>query len=180
MSPLLLLGLLLCLAAAITDWRTGQIPNALTYPVLALSPFAHVLLSLHRGNPFKAALVEGGLSVVGMLLCGAVPLYMWRNNAIGGGDVKLFAALGALCLPRFGFEAEVYVFVAASLIAPAHLIYRGRLTRAFLNACAQVANAFRAKGNRTPLDPALASWFRLGPCFAIGFAVQVLLHWRAP
>ena len=35
-----------------------------------------------------------GLSLGGMLLCGAVPLFMWWKGALGGGDVKLFAAIG--------------------------------------------------------------------------------------
>jgi prepilin peptidase CpaA len=115
-----------------------------------------------------------------MLLCGLVPLVMWRKGAIGGGDVKLFAALGALTLPRFGFEAELYVFVVAAFLGPMELIYRGKMLQVLGNIGAQFANLFRKKENRRPLDPALTGWFRLGPCFAIGFAVQVLFHCRSP
>lgn len=180
MLPLLLVGLAVCCAAAVLDFRTGRIPNALTYPVLVLAPVAHVALAVQRGAPWREALLAGGASVLGLVLCALVPLYLWKKGAMGGGDVKLFAALGALALPRVGFEAEMYVFIVAALMAPVELVYRGTLFRTLANVGAQLVNPFRARERRRALDPALTSWFRLGPCFAIGFAVQVLVHWRSP
>src|SRR5687768_17004583 len=126
MSILLFVGLLVCLVAAITDVKTGKIPNQLTLPVLVLAPPGHVALALHGGAAFGDALWQGLLSVGGLLLCALVPLLMWRFNAIGGGDVKLFAAIGALALPSFGFEAQLYVLVAAALLAPIKLVYEGK------------------------------------------------------
>lgn len=178
MSPLLIVGLLVCLVAAVTDLRTGRIPNALTLPALALAPPAHVAWSLLHGAPISAALWLGASSLGGLALCAIVPLVMWRLNTIGGGDVKLFAALGALALPSIGFEAEVYVLLAACLLAPVQLIYRGTLLRAAGNIGSQLANVFRNRAQRKALDPAQVSWFRLGPCFALGFAVELVLHGR--
>lgn len=73
-------------AAALTDWRTGQIPNWITVPPLVAAP---LVLGLSMG-PAHAL-----LSVVSATLCGLVPYIAFRSGGMGGGDVKLFAALGA-------------------------------------------------------------------------------------
>lgn len=170
----------MCLIAAITDSRSGKIPNALTYPVLLLSPPAHFALALARGETLRDAFGQVALSLLGLLACGLVPFLLWRRGGMGGGDVKLFAALGALTLPRFGFEAQMYVLTVAAILAPMKLIYRGHFLRTLGNLLGQLANVFRKREQRRPLDPELVSFFRLGPCFALGFALQTLLHWRAP
>ncbi len=179
MSLLLLTGLALCFAAAISDLWRGTIPNALTYPVIALSPLLHFGLALYSGEPWRAAFLQGALSLLGILACGVVPYFMWRKQAIGGGDVKLFAAIGGLLLPQCGFEAELYVFVCASLVAPAQLAYQGKLLRTVWNIGQQAVNLVRPAARRTPLAPAAMTWFRLGPCFVLGFLVELVLHWRA-
>lgn len=85
-----LVALALAAAAAFTDWRTGLIPNRLTVPPLALAPVIYFFLG---GVPAAVA------SVLGAVLCGAVPYVLFRRDAIGGGDVKLLAALGAFLGP---------------------------------------------------------------------------------
>jgi prepilin peptidase CpaA len=174
------IGWLVCVVAAVADLWTGKIPNRLTYPVLAGAPVAHFAVGLYRGLPLADAAWQGLLSVLGIAACGVVPWFMWRKNAIGGGDLKLFAALGGLLLPDFGFETELYVLVVAALVAPLKLAYQGTLLRAVANFFAQLVNPLRPVAKRAPLDPAMASWFRLGPCFAVGSALQMLMHWRAP
>lgn len=179
MSILFFVGLAVCVVAGISDFRTGTIPNALTYPVLLLAPPAHFALALRNGLSLADAGAHAGLSVVGLLLCGLVPLLMWRSGALGGGDVKLFAALGGLVLPRFGFEAEAYVFLSATLIAPLQLLHQGKLLVLLANVAARLRNALRPKERRVPTDSNIATWFRLGPCFAIGFAVEIASHWTS-
>lgn len=180
MSILLLVGLAACILAAVTDLSKGTIPNAITYPLLIASPLLHFGLAFANGEPFAAALGAAGMSLAGLALCSVVPLFMWRKRAIGGGDVKLFAAIGALLGPRLGFETELYVFVVAALLAPAKLAYDGSLLRTLRNVGSQLLNLVRKKHERTPLDPALVSWFRLGPCFALGFALELALRWGSP
>lgn len=179
MSILLLVGLAVCVVAAVIDLWRGTIPNALTYPVLVASPLLHFGLTWAEGQRFTPALGAAGLSLAGLALCSAVPLFMWWKRAIGGGDVKLFAAIGALLGPSVGFEAELYVFVLAALIAPAKLAYDGSLWRSLRNTGSLLLNVVRKKQARAPVEPALASWFRLGPCFALGCALQLALHWGA-
>jgi Flp pilus assembly protein protease CpaA len=177
---ILLLALAFCTTAAIFDVGQGTIPNPLTYSLLLIGPFLHIGLALARGASTGAAMVQGGWSLVGILCCAAVPLFMWWCNAIGGGDVKLFAGLGGLLLPRFGFEAQMYALVVASLVAPMQMAYRGTLLRVIANVGSQVLNGFRPKARRRALDPDLTHWFRLGPCIALGVGVEMLLHWRSP
>ena len=75
--------------AAVTDYRTGRIPNWLTLPPLVVGPLLHFV----SGGPTG---LLGAL--VAIAVCGLVPYLMFRCGAIGGGDVKLFAAMGALCV----------------------------------------------------------------------------------
>lgn len=179
MSILLLIGLAACLVAAVIDLWRGTIPNALTYPLLIAAPLLHFGLAWVKGQSAGSAFGAAGLSLAGLLLCSAVPLFMWWKGAIGGGDVKLFAAIGALFGPSVGFEAQLYVFVLAALIAPAKLAYDGSLWRALRNMGFLLSNVVRKKPARTAVEPVLVSWFRLGPCFALGCALSLALHWGA-
>jgi prepilin peptidase CpaA len=167
-----LLGLGICLVAAVTDLARGVIPNALTLPVLAAAPAIHAALALlaHRGT--HAAMAQAGWSLLGAATCVAVPLLLWRFGSMGGGDVKLLAALGALFLPRVGFEIEMNVFVAAALFAPIKLAYDGTLLRVAGNLGFQVAGPVLPRAWRRPRDPSLATWFRLGPCFVLGLGFE--------
>lgn len=177
MSILLLVGLAVCVLAAVIDLWRGTIPNALTYPLLIASPLLHFGLACANEQPFAGALGAAALSVAGLALCSAVPLFMWWKGAIGGGDVKLFAAIGALFGPSVGFEAQLYVFLLAALIAPAKLAYDGSLGRSLRNIGLLMLNVVRKKHERTEIEPVLSSWFRLGPCFALGCALELALRW---
>lgn len=69
------------------------------------APLAHGL---------AAASFRAGLdSVLGALACAAVPAILFRQDAIGGGDVKLLAAIGALLGARLGLEAEMWAFLCS-------------------------------------------------------------------
>ncbi|MGH7280124.1 MAG: prepilin peptidase, partial [Polyangiaceae bacterium] len=140
MLPFLVVGVVVAGVAAWTDWRTGNIPNWLTLGTLALAPLGHVVVSLAHHARFQEALANGGWSIVGALVCSAMPLLMYQRSAIGGGDVKLFAAIGALLRSMVGVEAELYCFMAAALIAPAHLAYEGKLFLTLKNSALLLVN----------------------------------------
>lgn len=124
-------ALSLSVAAAISDWRSGTIPNWLTLPPLVLAPIGYGLAS----SPSSAA-----QSMAAALLSGAVPYVLFRRRAMGGGDVKLFAALGALTGfdPLLGLRIELGAFAAAMAGALCFLFWNRRLLavirRAFANA----------------------------------------------
>jgi prepilin peptidase CpaA len=120
------MGFVLCfLSAAVVvtalgawiDLRTGHIPNWLTVGTIALAPLLHAGAALAGGGSLRAAVVSLTLSVGGAIVCALLPAGLYARNAIGGGDVKLFAAVGALCHPLLGLRAELYSFAFGGLYA---------------------------------------------------------------
>jgi len=159
------------------DWRRGEIPNWLTYGALVLAPLLHVIRMLASREPMEAALAEGGFSIGGALLCALVPALLYRQGAIGGGDLKLLAAIGAMLQPMLGVEAEMYGFFAAALVAPARLAYEGKLIATLKNAGTILMNLFLPKAKQRPVEESALSWFRLGPALFLGVALTAYLHW---
>jgi prepilin peptidase CpaA len=164
--------------AAVSDLRTGEIPNWLTFGALAAAPVAHMAVPLAKHATAHTALLEGGSSLLGALLCSVVPAILYRQDAIGGGDLKLLAAVGALLQPYLGLEAEMYSFFAAGLIAPAFLAYEGKLFRTMKNTLLLALNPLLPKKKRQQVEPALLTWFRFGPAIFLGTALAAYLHWR--
>jgi len=111
------IAIVVCAVAAATDLRSGLIPNWLTYPLIVGAPLVHGWLS----GP--GALLS---SLVALLLCGLVPYLMFRRGGIGGGDVKLFAALGALLGFDLGLQVELVSLLVACAWGLGVLAFRGQ------------------------------------------------------
>lgn len=172
--------LLFTAAAAWTDLRTGHIPNALTASALAFAFVAYAAVGYARSGP-TGALAAVGWSLAGAVLCVAPVVFLFARGALGGGDLKLFAALGALLHPMQGLEVEVYAFVVAATVAVGRIVYRGALFGTLLRSAKLLAHAL---GRRTgtaeaggALPPHLAGWIRLGPSILAGV---VIAWWAAP
>jgi prepilin peptidase CpaA len=166
-----LVALALAAAAAFTDWRTGTIPNRLTLPVLALAPVAYLLLG---GVPAALA------SLLGALLCGAVPYLLFRRDAIGGGDVKLLAALGAVLGASVGLEAELLAFVLAALWALGASAARGGLWPLLRNALRLAVNPLLPRRRRLPVVSQQLTSLRLGAFVLAGLCTSLALqHYAA-
>ena len=105
-----LVALVVSLIATVIDWRSGIIPNWLTFPSVLLPPLVHGAAyglsdGIHRG------LIP---SIMGILVCGLPSVLLFNKthrtadgreeSVMGGGDVKLFAA-SARCLgPSWGWS----------------------------------------------------------------------------
>ncbi len=165
--------------AAWFDWRTGHIPNALTLGPLAIAPIAHFVFGVVMGTTHDA-LQAAGFSVLGAALCALVPITLYRASAIGGGDVKVLAAVGALMRPVVGIEAEFYSFVAAALIAPAYMAYHGKLFSVLRNVGSLIVNPFLPPERRKQVTPEMMTWFRMGPAIFLGTVAAAIIHWRQP
>jgi hypothetical protein len=76
-----------------------------------------------------------------------------------------------------GLEVETYAFVAAALIAPARLAYRGQLLQTLRRSLLLVVNPLRRADKREPIPEEMMTWFRLGPAIFLGAATTALLHW---
>lgn len=179
MTGFLIVALVITGLAAITDWRTGRIPNWLTLGALAVAPFAHIVhASTTMGLKGSEAALEGCYSLVGAAVCGIVPAILYRRDGIGAGDVKLLLAVGAWLQWRVGFEAEMYAFFAAGIFAPARLAYEGKLFATLRNTMMVAANPFLPKAKQRKLEPAMLTWFRFAPSIFVGVLVTAILHWR--
>jgi len=179
MSTFLVAAILVSGIAAVTDFRTGTIPNWLTFGTIGLGPPAYVVSALiHKVGWQEALTAYGGASLAGIFFCGLVPMFLYSRGSIGAGDVKLFAALGALCRPYVGVETEMYCFCAAALIAPARLAYEGKLFQTFKNAAILLVNPFLPPDKKQTIEREMMTWFRMGPAIFLGTVLSAALNWR--
>jgi prepilin peptidase CpaA len=158
----------LSLAAALIDCRTGRIPNWLTVSGVLLGIVSH---GLAGGS---TAL---GLSLLGLFVTALVPLVFYQassGRAIGGGDVKLAAAIGALSGPMQGLEIEFAALLALAFLALARLTYAGKLGRVLGNVFYLVTNPIRPKARRKAIAPESLTEMRMGPGVALGVLVVLL------
>ncbi len=135
------------LAACVTDVRTRRIPNALTLTA-ALAGF---LVQAVSGG-LDGALAASGGWLVGTLLF--LPFFLL--GGMGGGDVKLLAALGAWLGPRDTLWLAVYASIAGGVLGVVVAIARGYLTTAIRNVFAMLAY-WRTVGIRPVPDLTLDS-----------------------
>ncbi len=161
-TQILLIAACVCLLAAISDLRSGHIPNWLSLGALLLGPLVQSALS-HRAYPSMNVALLLGTSLLGILFSGLVPFLLWKKNALGGGDLKLLLAMGALLGPMLGLQLQLYAFLIALLVAPAQLAYRGKLLATLKNTGAMVLNPLRPASRRVQLPAAALSEFRFGP-----------------
>ena len=161
-----------------TDWRTGQIPNWLTFGAFGVAMVGHAVYGFMTSTP-RGAAEAAGFTLLGALACALVPLILYRVEAIGGGDVKLLAALGAILHPMMGVEAELYGFLAVALIMPAKLAWDGKLTKVLLNTLAIVKNVFLPKEKRKEIPQEALTSVRFGPGIFAGTCGAAAMHWSA-
>jgi prepilin peptidase CpaA len=175
--PMLMLGVVIAvsLGAAVTDARTGRIPNWLTLPAMLFG------LAGHGVAHGPSAL---GLSILGLLVTAFVPWSLYQGSsgqAIGGGDVKLAAAIGALSGPMQGLEIEFAALVALAVLALARIAYEGKLLRVFGNVLYLLTNPLRPRAHRKAIAPESLTEMRMGPGIALGVLVVLgsehLLQW---
>jgi prepilin peptidase CpaA len=102
----------------------------------------------------------------------------WRGG-LGGGDVKLFAALGALLGVRHGLDAEMFAFVAMTLFFPGKLAWNGKLLSVLYGTLRSLMNPFVAREKRAPLPDELRMNLRLGPAIFVGTVVALVAAQRS-
>ncbi|HEX4348060.1 MAG TPA: A24 family peptidase [Vicinamibacterales bacterium] len=149
--------------AAVIDLRTRRIPNALSGAVAATGL---TLAAIHAGPINVSPAIEGML--VGFLLM--MPGYLF--GGMGGGDVKLFAALGTLLGPGMIALAFLYTAVAGGVLALSIAMMRRTLTRTLAQAA-----TFVSTGGANVVDiarPTNNNRFAYAPAIAIGAIVAAL------
>ena len=123
MNPVLLAALTISVVACVTDLRSRRIPNVLTFG----AAIAGLLYHLATGG--VGAL---GPSVLGWLVGALVFIVPFALGGLGGGDVKLLAALGSWLGPVEALWLALYTGVAGAamcLVVSAAYGYLGTALR---------------------------------------------------
>jgi prepilin peptidase CpaA len=160
------LAVALAAVAAGWDWRTGTIPNWITLPPLALAPLGHLAVS---GLPGLCG------SILGIFACGLIPYLLFRRDAMGGGDVKMFAAIGGLIGVTPGIEAQVFALAVATVFTGIQLARRSQLTRVLRNTLRIAVNPVLPGRLRRPVPPELLTTIRLGPAILAGLVLSLAM-----
>ena len=111
-------------AACVTDLRTRRVPNVLTLGAAVAAMAFHA--AGHGGSGLLFALFGWGLGLLVFL-----PLFALRG--IGGGDVKLLAALGAWLGPSMVLWVAAFAAIAGGVFALIVSAKHGYTRKAFSN-----------------------------------------------
>ncbi|MDI3297614.1 MAG: prepilin peptidase [Bacillota bacterium] len=159
---------------AIWDLRRGRIPNWLTYPAMALVLALTAAQGTFMTTVIATAIVAAPFAI--LYLAGA---------GVGGGDVKMAAALAALASVPGGLSGAVAAIVLGALAGLVQVLAAGLIPKAAVLAAAggdlsTAAGILRAAGRRgVPYGVALGAGGILAAAvmaFAPG-AIHALLGW---
>jgi len=117
-------ALAVAFVACITDVQSRRIPNVLTFGAAAVAIVVHGIVGGLSGL---------GTSVAGWLLGAALFMPFFALGGMGGGDVKLLAALGAWLGPRDAFWVALYASLAGGVMAVVVALGSGYLKTALGN-----------------------------------------------
>jgi prepilin peptidase CpaA len=116
--PIVVVGLAFITLCIIFDIRTRRIPNQLSGPAM----LAGLLLNgWYFGGPGLVTSFSGFAAIVVALL------WAFALGGIGGGDVKMMAAIGALFGPRLALSSLALGVLLGGVIMLVHLARKGRL-----------------------------------------------------
>ncbi|MEM7138196.1 MAG: A24 family peptidase [Myxococcota bacterium] len=167
MQFICVVALVTAAAAAIADHRTGEISNWITLPPAIGAPLLYGAFF----GPEQAI-----RSVSSLLLCGSVPCLLFYRGAMGGGDVKLLAALGAITGGDLltGLEIQLVSLLIAALLALAVLSWRGTLLSTILRASRSALRHLLGRSAPCEHSETPFTSLRLGAPVFLGTVVVVL------
>lgn len=183
----LIAAVVVTLVAAVVDHRTGHIPNPLTLGPLAAAPLAHAFVNAAHTHSAVLSLRSLGFSLLAALLCALLPLAMYRSAGMGGGDVKLFAAVGAITNIIVGLHALTYAFVFGMIWALVLAARTNRLATTFGNVAALVGAPLRARAHAHAREAGTAeaspgpamTRMPFGPAIFLGTVTAAVMLWSA-
>jgi prepilin peptidase CpaA len=136
--------LCLVVVCATTDIYKSKIYNAITYPAVGLGI---VLAGLTPGEP------SIGNSIFGLAI-GFIPLFIiFVIGGLGGGDVKLMAAIGAVKGYPFILYAMFYSGLVGGLLAIITMIWGGVFFKSMRNILRTILTSIIPGFKTVPLDP---------------------------
>jgi prepilin peptidase CpaA len=161
-----------------TDVRSGHIPNWLTMATLGWVTVAHAILSWLSTRSLGSALAALFSALGGAVACGAIPLLLYRRGGMGGGDVKLFAAIGAAWYALLGMRAELNSFAFGGVYALGLMLYRGTADHVFRK-LPSLAGRGASSVEPRETDGATTS-LRFGPAIFVGTVATAFFEWSHP
>jgi prepilin peptidase CpaA len=178
-AVLAVLVLVIASLAAISDLRTGLIPNRLVAGGGLLLVSLQTALALVAG---EAPRIPGILlgSLLGAVACLLVPLAIYLARGLGGGDLKLLVVCGAGLGPVIGLEAQLYAFGLGCVFAVGRALHAGMLWRTLRGSTSLLANGMVPSRLRREVDPSVMEPIRFAPWIFAGVATAVAMHWQQP
>ncbi|WP_078553045.1 A24 family peptidase [Bacillus alkalicellulosilyticus] len=119
-----------------TDVRTSLLPNWLTMSGVVCGLLFHVIMNGISGLLF---------SLLGMFVSAGILLLLYVFKALGAGDVKLFAAIGAITGMQFSLYALMYSIIFAGMIGLVLLLVRREFVRRMFYACYRIFNSILSR-----------------------------------
>jgi prepilin peptidase CpaA len=151
--------------AAILDLRSRRIPNALTVSGAAIA--------LILRAPLGWDALGSGLLGLGLGLLLTVPLFLVK--ALGGGDVKLLAAVGAFMGPVNLAGACLLIMLVGGVIAISETVRRGAIRTTLINVGYLLLRL--VSPGRRYMAPTLGSPTAMAIPYGVAIAVGALVWW---
>ena len=151
-------ALAIACVAAWCDARTRRIPNGLTLPAIVVG----LAFGLWPEDPIGIPARVFGLALA------FVPCFLlFHARVLGGGDVKLFAALGALIGADAVLPLLLHSFLGGTALALAWVALRGQLVASFRE-LGGMLRAVAGGGSLEPTGAATALALPLAPAILLG------------
>lgn len=165
-------------AAVYTDVRERKIPNALVLAGLVVGLALAALQSAGWWPAVPAAAGSIGAALTGAGLGLAAGVIFFALGALGAGDGKLLAVVGAFLGPMGLFVAVLYGGIAGGLLALAAAVRRGTILPVLLRTrdLALHLVTFGRRGERWTVDSSGAVSVPYGVAIALG----ALVAWFFP
>jgi prepilin peptidase CpaA len=155
------------------DLRSRSIPNALTGFTFLTGLVLNFTLHSFAGL---------WIALLGAVLTGGLLVPPWALGGVGGGDVKMMGAFGALVGPRIGLYGLAAGLVLGGMVAVVHLVRIGRLREKLGSTRGMVVGAVNGRSTgplRLSADAPDAVTLPYSLPLGAG-AIGVLLLMRAP
>lgn len=110
--------IILVLLSVYFDLTQKKIPNIITFPVILWGLLTYSIFEGFEGFKF---------STIGFLVGLGIFLIPFILGGMGGGDVKMMAAIGSLKGWRFVLTTAIYSALVGGIIVIIYLIYKGKL-----------------------------------------------------
>ncbi len=128
-------AVLVALFGAVTDFRSARLPNRLTYSAIIAALVLRTALTGWTG--LKSGLI--GIGIAGGLFC-----VLYIVGAMGGGDMKMMAAIGAWVGRTHVLTVLIAIALAGGVLALVSIIFNKNLIQTVRNAVRLVLFRFTA------------------------------------